>query len=152
MKISPLSVSAPMPHRAHRGRHSIAGFTLIELLVTVAILAILASIAYASYQSSVTKSRRGAAAACLQERAQFMERWYTTNMTYIGAPTTQCDADVAQFYTISFDGALTARGFKLQAVPLGTQLANDTACGTLKLNQQGVREEGGTAATADDCW
>ncbi len=152
MKISQLSVNAPMPPCAHRGRHTIAGFTLIELLVTVAILGILATIAYASYQSSVTKSRRSAATSCLQERAQFMERWYTTNMTYVGAPATQCDADVARFYTVAFDGALTARSFKLQATPLGSQLANDTLCGTLKVNQQGIREEGGTAASADLCW
>ena len=136
-----------------QGRRSIAGFTLIELMVTVAIIGILASIAYASYQSAVTKSRRGAAASCLQERAQFMERFYTTNLTYVGAPTPPaCDADVARYYTVSFVADPTAKAFQLQAVPLGSQFANDTACRTLTLNQQGIRGEGGTAATADECW
>ena len=70
------------------------GFTLIELMVVVAIVAILATIAVASYEYAVTKSRRSAAANCLQERAQFMERYYTTNLTYVGAPSppAQCDA------------------------------------------------------------
>ena len=135
------------------GRRSITGFTLIELMVTVAIIGILASIAYASYQSSVTKSRRGAAATCLQERAQFMERFYTTKLTYAGAPAPPaCDADVAKYYTVSFVAAPTAKVFQLQAVPLGSQLANDSLCGTLTLNQQGGRGEGGTALTPDECW
>lgn len=142
-----------MTRGTSRGRRSITGFTLIELLVTVAIIGILASIAYASYQSSVTKSRRGAAASCLQERAQFMERFYTANLTYAGAPAPPaCDADVARYYTVSFVAAPTAKAFQLQAVPLGSQLANDTECGTLTLNQQGLRGEGGTAATPDECW
>ena len=59
------------------------GFTLIEVMITVAIIAVLTAIAYPSYESHVTKTRRAAAAGCLLERAQFMERFYTTNLSYL---------------------------------------------------------------------
>src|SRR3546814_7599636 len=68
------------------------GFTLIELMVVVAIIAILASIAYPAYTDYIVKTRRSAGAACLLEQAQFMERYYTTNMGYSSAalPATAC--------------------------------------------------------------
>lgn len=134
------------------------GFTLIELVVTIAIVAILATIAYASYESFVTKSRRAAAATCLQERAQFMERFYTTNMSYLdratnlAPPVAQCDAEISGFYQVGYQGATTAMAYVLQAVPQGAQATNDTLCGTLTVNQQGARGESGTAASADECW
>ena len=65
---------------AARTRHT--GFTLIEVMIVVAVIGILAAIAYPSYQESVTKTRRSAAQGCLVEMAQFMERFYTTNMRY----------------------------------------------------------------------
>lgn len=138
------------------------GFTLIELMVVVAIVAILASIAFASYEYAVTKSRRSAAAACLQERAQFMERFYTTNMSYVSrappnaAPVLpQCDAELQPFYSVAYAVTPTAAAptaYTLSATPLASQLTNDTLCGTLTLTHQGVRGEGGTATTAEECW
>lgn len=128
------------------------GFTLIELLVTIAIVAILASIAMASYRDQVVKSRRGAGAACLQQSAQAMERYYTTNMTYVDATAGACDAEVAANYAISFVADPTVRAYTLQAVPQGGQATSDTKCGTLTINQQGVRTESGTASNANDCW
>src|SRR3546814_11828061 len=65
------------------GRKSASGFTLLELMITVAVVAILATIAYASYQDQIIKSRRAAGATCLQERAQFLARFYTTNLSYL---------------------------------------------------------------------
>jgi type IV pilus assembly protein PilE len=140
------------------GRKRANGFTLIELVVTVAIVAILATIAYASYESFITKSRRAAAATCLQERAQFMERFYTTNLSYLDPATgsapavAQCDAEISGFYQVSYQGAATAMTYVLQAIPQGVQATRDTLCGTLTVNQQGVRGEGGTATSADQCW
>src|SRR3546814_1244043 len=87
------------------GRKSASGFTLLELMITVAVVAILATIAYASYQDQIIKSRRAAGATCLQERAQFMERFYTTNLSYLSsagaAPNIgQCDNEVSPFYQV----------------------------------------------------
>ncbi len=133
----------------------ILGFTLIELMVVVAIVAILATIATASYQNSVTKSRRAAAANCLQERAQFMERYYTTNMTYVGAPNPPqaCDGNISpQHYVVSFTAAPAANAYTLLATPQAGQAANDTLCGVLSLTAQGVRGESGAAVAANECW
>ena len=127
------------------------GFTLLELMIVVAILAILASIAYASYRDQVVKSRRAAATTCLQERAQFMERYYTTNLTYAAAPApAQCGADLNPFYAIAFTGTPGAKTYVITATPQAGQMA-DTRCGNLSINAQGVRTESGTG-TVDECW
>lgn len=131
------------------------GFTLIELMVTVGIIAILATIAYTSYSSFIIKSRRAAAATCLQERAQFLERFYTTNLSYLDPATgaapavAQCAPEIANFYQVGYAVASTARTYQLQAVPQANQ--QDAQCGTLTLDSTGQRGESGTR-TVDDCW
>lgn len=133
-------------------RRAAAGFTLLELMIVVAIVAILSTIAYASYRNQVVKSRRAAATTCLQERAQFMERYYTTNMTYAGAPDpASCGADLDAFYTLSFSGAPDGKSYVIQAVPSGSQ--PDSQCATLGINAQGVKTASGSAsATPEECW
>lgn len=139
-----------------RTKRVAGGFTLIELMIVVAIIAILAAIAYPSYTNHVTKTRRGAAAACAMEAAHFMERYYTTNLTYAGAvaPNTACMAELADFYDIGIAAApaVTASTFSVEAVPRGTQEARDTLCGTLTINQAGTKGESGTASSASQCW
>lgn len=136
------------------GRRTNSGFTLIELVVVVAIIAILATIAFSSYRDQVVKSRRAAAATCLQERAQFLERHYTTYLSYgTPAPTiSQCDNEVSPYYQVSPVGAIGDKTFTLQAVPQGAQATGDTKCGTLTITAKGVRGESGTATNATECW
>jgi type IV pilus assembly protein PilE len=123
------------------------GFSLIELMVTVAIVAILAAVAYPAYQNHVVKTRRAAAQACLLELAQFMERYYATNLTYIGAtlPNTACRSDLAAHYTFGFSGNPTATAFTLQATAQGTQATRDAACSPLTVTVTGARGPNG-------CW
>lgn len=123
---------------------SLKGFSLIELMIVVAIIGVLASIAYPSYQQHVLKSRRATAHGCLQELAQWMERYYTTHMTYVDAslPQTSCRTELEDFYEFSFSGTPDGSSYTLQAVAQGAQAndaVNGTSCSPLTLDQQGTR-------------
>jgi type IV pilus assembly protein PilE len=143
----------------HHG--SAAGFTLIELMITVAIVAILAAIAYPSYQNHVTKTRRAAAAACAMEAAQYMERFYTTNMSYANAkgvggaavalPQTQCATDLVDHYTVKLS-AVAVASYTIAAEPEGGQKARDTKCAILSIDQTGKKSVSGTSTVVKDCW
>lgn len=148
------------------------GFTLLELMIVVVIVAILAAIAYPSYTSYITSTRRSAAEACLAEYSNYMERYYTTNMSYatpgaatstgIGSPTqiTLPTLDCAtatqtgSYYSYQFpasSASVSTTTYTIQAVPQGVQASRDEKCGTLSLDNTGSRgADGGSAVTS--CW
>lgn len=134
------------------------GFTLIELMITVAVIGILAAIALPSYQRYIIETRRAAGAGCLLELAQFMERFYTTNMSYLKSdgdapdlPATSCVNELEDFYTFSLSAA-DATTYSLEAEPQGGQ-ASDT-CATLTIDQAGTKGANGSTTWADvkTCW
>lgn len=130
-----------------------SGFTLVELMVTVAIIGILASIAYPSYVEYVRRAHRADAQAIMMENAQYMERYFTTNGTYVGAtplPKPQSPESGAARYNITAPAAtLLATSYIIQAVPTGA--FSDPLCGTLTVSQTGARTKSGTGSQAD-CW
>lgn len=134
---------------------TVKGFTLIELMIAVAVVAILAAIAYPSYQDQVRKSRRTEGQAMLLETASKQERFYTennsyaTNMTALGYQNNNQGTENG-WYQVSVTAA-DATGYTLQAAPQAAQ-ATDSRCETLTLNAFGVKGEGGTAASWQDCW
>lgn len=134
------------------------GFSLIELLIAITIVGALTAIAVPSYQSYVTGSARAGAAACLLEYAQFMERVYTTNMTYATnngeatqLPELQCSNDLSDRFNFDVDD-LDSRTFTLTATATGAQ--SDDDCSSLSYNQAGIKgANGGTGATiVKKCW
>jgi type IV pilus assembly protein PilE len=147
--------------RGEIARRPAPGFTLIELVIVVLVIAILTAIAYPSYVKYVARTNRKAAEACLSEYANYMERYYTTNLRYdrdsASAPNTLPALDCVSAgqtgtkYTYSFQGALTANTYAVRAVPIGVQQTNDAQCGTLALDQAGTRTASGSSGAAQ-CW
>ncbi|MBB6183693.1 type IV pilin protein [Oleiagrimonas soli] len=138
------------------------GFSLVELMVVVAIIAILSAIAIPSYIKHVTKTNRVAAEGCLSEYSNYMERAYTTSLSYPASgssaapPKYSLDCATASQtgnnYAYSLDPATSSSSkYTLQATPQGTQQSRDTQCGTLTLDQSGTRTKSGTG-TLDECW
>ncbi len=145
-RLSAVGSDAMAALHARRG----GGFTLIELMIVVAIIAILAAIALPAYTSYVTKTKRVAAEGCLSEHANYMERYYTTNLSYKGAALPGLDCASPQRtganYQYSVASASTA-AYSITATPTGAQLSRDTQCGTLSINQVGTR-----GPSTDGCW
>lgn len=135
-------------HAASRGA---SGFSLVELMVTVAIIGILASIALPSYNEHVRKGRRAGGAACAAAMAQGMERYYTTALTYVGAPAAatlddRCDPDALAFYEMRVEN-VGQKTYRVEARRRsGTPQAGDS-CGTLSIDHTGAK----LPATAG-CW
>lgn len=122
------------------------GFTLIELMIVVVIIGVLAAIAYPSYLNYLQKARRTDAQTALIELAEYMERFYTTNGTYVGAAlpfTASPKDDATKYYTLSLS-AQAANNYTLSGVPTGTQATD--SCGTLTFSNTGAK----TPTTG--CW
>jgi type IV pilus assembly protein PilE len=136
--------------KPNRNLKSHSGITLIELMVVVAIIGILASIAYPSYVEYVRRAKRADAQAIMMENVQFLERYFTTNGTYLNAelPRDQSPENGTPNYNMTTP-TLTATAYVIQAAPTGT--FTDPQCGTLTVSQTGARTESGTGSLAD-CW
>jgi type IV pilus assembly protein PilE len=135
-------------------KQQVRGFTLIELMIVIAVIGILAAIAYPSYRDSVQKSRRGQVKAEMVELQQILERCFTNQNHYdncfsatgnnlaalpeYGASPPGALAAV-RFYnkTVTSAGAAPILNFTITATPANDQA--DDRCGTLTINEQGVR-------------
>ncbi len=139
--------------RATRPR-KVMGFTLIELMITVAVIAIISAIAYPSYTNQVRKSKRAAAKAEMVEYAQRAERQHTLNNSYVGFRFLENNgtsiASPRDGSTVKYQISIVAAAntFTLTAVPQGVQAGDP--CGTLTVNQAGVKTPANTAAL--ECW
>jgi type IV pilus assembly protein PilE len=84
------------------------------------------------------------------EQAQYMERIYTTAMSYAGAAlpassAQQCQADLTKYYRFSLPSA-TASRYTVKASATGTQVSADASCTTMTVTETGTR------TPAAGCW
>jgi len=128
-------------------RSKIKGYTLVELVIALMIIALIVSIALPSYQESVRKARRSQAQSQLQGFANTAQRFFTEQGTYANAPVPAGSDTVFKHYTFTFTSGPSATGYTIQAAPKSAQASDK--CGTMTLDQTGVRTYSGTAA---DCW
>ena len=149
------STLARLPAR-RCGRLQSRGFTLIELMITVAIVGILAAIAYPSYTSYIVRSNRSAAQGYMLELSNLQQRYlldaraYAANLTALNS---SAPSNVSSNYSVAtaLKTGTTLPGFTITATPTGNQLARDTACGTLTIDEAGTKTASGTSGVPG-CW
>ena len=140
------------------------GMNLIELLVVVAIVGILGAVAYPSYVQHIVDTKRTASRSVLMQVADRQQQFFMDNKTYAadltdlgyGAnPLVIADdgrevasGDAQSVYSISLSNVATTT-YTATAAPLNGQLARDTYCGSMTLDQTGNRSQSGSGT---DCW
>ncbi|MFZ6816668.1 type IV pilin protein [Undibacterium sp. Ji22W] len=151
-----------------RKEFNMRGFTLIELMISLVIVAIISAVAYPSYRENVRRSSRAEVRALILENAQFMERFFTENNSYLqtsgAAPTAPVLPNLVSprgatgskiNYNIAFSAlpARSATTFSIEAVPANKMAAD--ACATFTYNQLGQKGTSGTlgsGVTTESCW
>lgn len=141
-------------HTSKPAHYNHNGFTLIEVLIVVAILGILSAIAYPSYVEYVRRGKRVEAQGKLQQAAQWMQRYYSTNDQYVGADTKlpanlkRSPDNGTEAYTITVVPVADPPSYTLTATAKNS-MAKDK-CGNLTLNSYGEKKS--SKGTVADCW
>lgn len=132
------------------GPNDLPGFTLIEILLVVALLGVLFSIALPQYQRYLERGYRTEAIGMLTGAATCLERHRARTGVY---DTTRCiNAPENGHYRLSVEPAETTSSniFMLTATPI-EQAGNDD-CGSLSLDQAGLRAISGPEHRLWGCW
>lgn len=142
-------------------RQPVMGFSLIELLVVLVIVGIVSALALPNYRQHIQRGHRAEAAGALLEAQHFMARFYSAHGRYDGSAQEPgkppelplrlqgIPADSEPRYLLSLDSA-TVNSYELRAEPVGSM--TDDRCGTLTLNQTGLKGWADSDLSVADCW
>lgn len=140
------------------------GHTMVELFAVLAILCALWVLLLPAYQSQMLSARRGLARLELLKIMTRQEQYFLNHMNYAHSLTQL--GFPAHPYALTRDGTVaptsatngiyligleaTSRSYIATASPTERQ-REDTGCGVLSLESNGIRHSGGTYA-AQMCW
>jgi len=125
------------------------GMTLIELVIVMAVMGILLATAVPSYRGYMQRVHRTEAIRMLLQASMCQERINASRGSY---DTGLCHVvSEQQRYQLEFNPPDTqGRSFVAMAIPKGAQLTDP--CGSLSLDQNGVRSISTTDVSAVKCW
>ena len=135
------------------------GFTLVELMIVVVIIAILAAIAIPAFGRYAYRAHRVDGQELLLRIANAQERYYAVNnhygsLTNIGFASGLSDKGYYLANTVPAAPA-TSQVYQAFAVPQGAQIGDNKWCGTLSINNAGVKTPGPASAASNSngsCW
>ena len=118
-------------------------------MTVVAILGILLGLALPSYQNYMLRVNRSEAISLLLEIASCQERMFAVNGRY---DTSRCLPEGAEHFSIRMEppGEQETLAFSAWADPVGAQRRDP--CGSLGLDQTGLRQVTGEGADPGSCW
>ncbi len=123
--------------------------TVMMLTIFAVVLAVITGIA--GFFDFHQNKNRHQAETSLMVLSSKMEHYYRQNQTYQGASLQGLDAsDRVKGYQLAISDA-TAASYTLKAIPQGHQARLDRPCGTLTLNQFGIKGNTGQNYP-QQCW